>query len=212
MLIRLADLTSLTVLDSEGGKHAVTDVLVDGSLAVTHVLTRLGRWFDRSGCAIRADAFGAPDLDEGEWPSRVTEGDIKGAGSGPVPLLCDPDSAPDPADVAAAEGSGPLHSLKTIDEVEVRGADGVKAGTVMDFILDTEARKLAMLILHAGPSGIEHQRVVPAGMVDTIDWEGGFVTLGCPANSVDEGPDLHELDVRVESHWYNRVLAYYGIG
>ena len=212
MLIRLRDLTALSVEDSDGARHSVTDLLVRRDAPeVTHVVTRLGRWRDRQGCAIRADAFGAPDLGRDVWPAAVTGDDVREE-TGPVATICAVDAAPDPADVAAADGIGPLAALSTIGERSVRAADGTVAGRVMDMVIDTEARRVAMLVLHAGPGGVANQRVVPVEMFDCVDWDADEVRLRCGAEPVEAAPDLHEVGDRIEGHWYNRVLAYYGVG
>ena len=212
MLIRLRDLTALSVQDADGAKHRVTDLLVERETpTVTHVVTRLGRWLDRHGCAMRIDAFGAPDLSENTWPATVGEQHIREQ-SGPVATVCGADAAPDPADVAAADETPPLVALSTIDEKPVKAADGATVGRVMDMVIDPLMRKVTMVVIHAGPSGTEHQRVVPVDVFERIDWEAGTVHLRCGAEPVENAPDLHEMGDRIESHWYNRVLAYYGIG
>lgn len=214
MLIRLRDLTSLSAEGPDGARHPVIDLLVRRDAPeVTHVVTRLGRWLDRQGCAARVAAFGEPDLARGVWPAAMGEAEIRGAGEGgTVAAICGVDSAPDPADVAAAEGSGPLAALSSIDERPVTGADGARAGRVMDMVIDTEARRVASLVVHAGPTGTEHQRLVPVEMFDGVDWEAREVRLRCGAEPVENAPELHEAGDRIEGHWYNRVLAYYGVG
>jgi sporulation protein YlmC with PRC-barrel domain len=212
MLIRLRDLRSLHVEGTDGASHKVIDLLVRRDAPdVTHVLTRLGRWLDRQGCAIRADAFGEPDLSRGVWTAAMGEDDVRET-SGPVATVCGVNAAPDPADVAAADGTGPLARLSIIDETPVHGADGTVAGRVMDMVVDTEARRVALLIVHAGATGTEHQRVVPVEMFERVDWDAREVHLRCGADPVANAPDLHEVGDRIEGHWYNRVLAYYGVG
>lgn len=211
MLIRLRDLTSLSAIGEDGARHRVADLLVRRDAPeVTHVATRLGGFLERRGCAVRMEAFGEPDLGGRTWPTRLDETAARNAGHGGiVAVLCAPDALPDPADVAAAEGSGPLAALSNIDEKPVLAADGARAGTVMDMVIDTGARRVAMLVLHT-PGG--HQRVVPSESFGRIDWEDGTVHLTCGAEPVSNAPDLHEVGVEIEGHWYNRVLAYYGVG
>ena len=210
MLIRLRDLAALSAEDADGARHRVTDLLVRRDApGVTHVVTRLGRWLDRQGCAVRIDAIGEPDLGADRWPVTLSESDVRGE-TGPVATICAVDAAPDPADVAAADGTGPLASLSAIDERPVLGADGAAAGRVMDVVIDTEARRVAMLVLRT--EGSAHQRVVPVDMFDRVDWDAAEIHLRCDAEPVGNAPDLHEVGARIEGHWYNRVLAYYGIG
>ena len=209
MLIRLRDLSTLSVRGADGATHDVVDLLTprDGP-RITHVVTRLGGLFARRGCAIRADAFGRPDLDRNEWPVAVEEGQVEGGG-GAVAVLCAPDALPDPADVAAAEGTGPLARLSEIDERPVIGADGQPAGRVMDFVIDPEGRRIASVVV-ATPGG--HQRVVPIEAFARVDWDAAEVHLSCAAGPVSDSPELHEVGGAIEGHWYNRVLAYYGFG
>ncbi|KIT17981.1 PRC-barrel domain-containing protein [Jannaschia aquimarina] len=214
MLIRLRDLQTLSVESTDGAHHQVADLLArrDGT-DVTHVATRLRRWFEGQGCAIRAAAFGAPDLSANVWPAAISEAEAGDAGSdGPVAVLCAPDALPDPADVAAAEDGSALAYLSAAEGAPVTGADGEAAGTVLDLIVDTEKRRVAMIVVNSGPGGTAHQRVIPAEALSKIDWNAGDLHLSCDASQVGEAPDLHELGDRIEGHWYNRVLAYYGFG
>ncbi|WP_308915321.1 PRC-barrel domain-containing protein [Jannaschia sp. LMIT008] len=212
MLIRLRDLQSLSAVSEDGGRHHVSDLMgAQAEPSVTHVVTRLAGWFERHGCAVRADAFGTPDLDAGTWPSALSKDAAEDAGAGGiVAVLCDPDTTPAPAQVAQAEGSGPLANLSDLHGLPVRAADGTRAGTVMDMVIDTDARRVAMLVVETG--GGTNQRVVPAEVFDRIDWVGGTVHLKCGADPVSGAPDLHEVGTAIEGHWYNRVLAYYGFG
>lgn len=214
MLIRLRDLNSLAAQGPEGAQHRVTDLLVSRDAPdVTHVVTQLGRWFDRHGCAIRIDAFAEPDLTGKIWPAAVGEADIRAAGKdGPVATICGVDAAPDPVDVAQTDGTGPLAVLSTIYGRPVKAVDGSVAGRIMDAVIDTESRKVAMLVVRSGPTVTENQRVVPMEMFTHIDWSNAEVHLRCDAKSVENSPDLHEVGAQIEGYWYNRVLAYYGIG
>ena len=214
MLIRLRDLSSLSAEGPDGARHRVVDLMVSREAPdVTHVVTRLGRFLARQGCAMRIDAFAEPDLGRGIWPVDAGETEIHAAGEGgPVAFVCSVDSIPSPEDVAAADGTGPLARLSTIDERPVRGVDGTQAGRVMDAVIDTAARRVAMLVVHSGGAGNANQRVVPVEMFDRVDWDAAEVHLRCGAEPVENAPDLHEVGARIEGHWYNRVLAYYGVG
>lgn len=215
MKIRLRDLTSLHVADADGAHHAVIDLLVRHDTPdITHVITRLGRWLDRQGCAMRIDAFGTPDLGARLWPARVTEDDVRGAGhGGPVAVVCGADAVPDPADVAAAEGIGALAALSDLDNRPVLAADGAQVGTVMDMVIDVDAARVSALIVRAGgPGDNAHQRVVPVDLFAAIDWTAAQVQLRCGAGDVADAPDLHEVGAEIDGHWWNKALAYYGIG
>lgn len=214
MLIRLRDLNSLAAQGPEGAQHRVTDLLVRRDAPeVTHVVTQLGRWFDRQGCAIRIDAFAEPDLSAKIWPAAVGEADIRAAGKdGPVATICGVDAAPDPADVAEADGTGPLAALAFINGRPVKAVDGSVAGSVMDAVIDIKTRKVAMLVVRSGPTGTENQRVVPVDMFTHVDWNDAEFHLRYDAKSIESSPDLHEVGEHIEGQWYNRVLAYYGIG
>ena len=209
MLIRLRDLSSLSARGADDATHRVVDLLTEREAPrITHVVTRLGGLFERRGCAIRADAFGRPDLEAGEWPVAVEEGQVEAKG-GAVAVLCAPDALPDPADVAAADGTGPLALLSGIDGRPVTGADGARAGTVLDLVIDPEGRRVASLVVNT-PGG--HQRVVPVEAFERVDWDADDIRLSCGAEPVSASPELHEVGGAIEGHWYNRVMAYYGFG
>ncbi|CTQ49770.1 PRC-barrel domain-containing protein [Jannaschia donghaensis] len=212
MLIRLRDLTSLTVAGDDGADHGVVDILLArADQTATHVVTRLGGWFAKQGCAVRIDAFGTPDLSTGRWPTALSKADAEAPGSdGPVAVLCAPDTLPDAADVAAAEGTGPLVRASDMDRMAVVGSDGQKAGSVIDPVIDIGAHRVEMLVLR-DPAGA-HQRVVPSKAVARIDWDAKTIHLTCEAATAADAPDLHEVGNRIEGHWYNRVMAYYGFG
>lgn len=212
MLIRLRDLTTLSVEDIDGAKHRITDLLVKHDTSeVSHVIVQLGSWLDRHMCAIRAGAFGTPDLSHDLWRAEVGESHIRESRQ-PVATICSTDETLTPEEVATADGTGPLASLSAIHEKAVEAPDGSTIGSVMDMVIDAEHHKVALLVLHTGLSGLEHQRVVPFELVDHVDWDLGKVHLKCGAATVTGSPDLHEMTDQIEGRWYNKVLAYYGIG
>ncbi|MEM1361938.1 MAG: PRC-barrel domain-containing protein [Pseudomonadota bacterium] len=212
MLIRLRDLTTLSVEDIDGAQHRIIDLLVKRDAPdVSHIIVQLGSWLDRHMCAIRAEAFGTPDLSGDLWPAKVGESHIR-ENRQPVATICSTDEALTPEEVATADGTGPLASLSAIHEKAVEAPDGSAIGSVMDLVIDAEQHKIALLILHTGLIGLEHQRVVPFELVDHVDWDLGKVRLKCEAATVAGSPDLHEMTDQIEGRWYNKVLAYYGIG
>ena len=178
MLIRLRDLRTLSARSEDGARHRVIDLLVRADAPdVTHVVTQLGGWRARQGCAIRMAAFGEPDLAQNEWPTAMGEADADAAGSGgAVAVLCAPDAMPEPADVARAEGSGPLAALAGVNGARVVGSCGNEAGSVMDAVIDTEGRRVAMLVLRTAGSDRGHQRVVPAETFEP--WTGPRARCG----------------------------------
>lgn len=210
MLIRLRDLTSLTVQSEDGASHRVADLLVRRDApVVTHVVTRLGGWLARRGCAVRVGAMGLPDLSDRVWPAAINEAAVEKAGSGgAVAVLCAPDALPDPSDVAATEGIAPLAALSSIDGKPVMAEDGRTVGTIMDLVVDVEGHRVTMMVVEVDGT----QRVVPVRALDRVDWDAGTVHLTCAAERVGSAPDLHEVGDEIEGHWYNRVLAYYGFG
>ena len=235
MLIRMKDLMSLRMVASDGSHHAVLDLFVDGrGMRVTHVASRLGSWFANRQCVLRVSAFGAPDPEAGLWPVAVERSDVERApapgetargedargsevGDSPAALLASEGAEVGPNALGAAEceaagaGEGAVHSLAGLLGAPLEAPDR-RAGTVMDAVVETDDWSVAMLVVHAGEHEVEHQRVVPQGMVERIDWDGPRVVLRCGAASVDESPDLHEIGDRLHGRWFNQVLAYYGLG
>ena len=125
MLIRMRDLRSLRMVARDGSRHAVLDLFVDGEgMRVTHVVSRLGSWFEDRQCALRASAFDEPDLDAGLWPvavgredvARAPEGRAGGAG-GPGP-----EAADGPAALLAPEGAELGPDALSASECEAIGA------------------------------------------------------------------------------------------
>ena len=220
MLIRMKDLKSLRMVARDGSHHAVLDLFVAGDdLRVTHVVSRLGSWFEDRQCVLPVGAFEAPDLDAGLWPVSVGREDVERAdGAGGAAVMLAPDGAEaDPGALgeaqceAAGARRGDVHSLGGLLGAPLSAPDR-QAGTLMDAIVETDDWSVAMLVVHAGEHGAEHQRVVPRGMVERVDWDAPAVVLRCGAASVDGSPDLHEIGERLHGRWYNQVLAYYGLG
>lgn len=90
------------------------------------------------------------------------------------------------------------------------GATNGVAGKVMGVIFETEGWGATHLVVETGGSGLpEHQRAVPAALIEQIDWDGRVIRLGATVARVNDSPDLHEMD-GLEGKWFNKVLAYYG--
>ncbi|MGB3556883.1 MAG: hypothetical protein WBA25_19830 [Jannaschia sp.] len=230
MLIRLEDLRDLTARTAEGNGHTVLDLFVRRTdLTATHVLIRLGTWFDRSECALRIRTMGEPDVGEDSWPANVDEDQVRRAPREPGPgttadadidvaVVAPEGEALDPARLSDTEcalseaKAGDLVRLGELLDAPVRDSAGTEAVSVMDAILDSDGWRVAMLVVRTGAGGVANQRVVPMDMIAGVDWSPAGVSLRCGAQALADAPDLHEAGARIEGHWYNRVLAYYGIG
>jgi hypothetical protein len=219
MLIRFKDLKSFDLRGEDGTRHGVTDLFMrKEDFGLTHVVMRLGAWYERRECAVRIGAFDAPDLDAGLWTASVAEADVKAAGDGPVAALAGGEDEAVSAEALparecemSAAQEGGIARLSRLVDLPVEASDG-RAGTVMDAIVETAGWEVASLVVHAGPTGTEHQRVIPTGMISALDLDAGAVRLRCGTAAVSGSPDLHEVGDRIEGHWWNRVLGYYGLG
>jgi len=226
MLIRFKDLKSLNATTPDGSAHEVTDLFVDNDHKISHVVITLGSWFDRESCALRIGVFGTPDVDENTWPTAVSEADVDAAGgtdsvdvsASGVALRSAEGGVLEPemlsiaeCHLAAVKSTADLHRVGKLLGAKVMGTDKI-AGTLMDMILETDGWTIASLVIHAGPTESEHQRVIPVSMVAAVDWEAPGITLTCLESVVDKSPDLHEIGDKIEGQWYNKVLGYYGLG
>lgn len=216
MLIRLKDLKSLDAVASDESRHNVTDLFVGKDHRVTHVVVDIGSWFERQKCAMRITVFEQPDVAEGVWPVKVAAADVEAgevvAARAPEDAEVEPEMLSQAeCELADARSSADLHRVGKLLDADVMGSDKL-AGSLMDVIVDTDGWHIAMLVIHAGPTDMEHQRVIPVGMVADIDWSTPRITLNCPESTVDSSPELHEMGDRIEGKWYNKVLGYYGLG
>lgn len=209
MLIRLKDLKSLSVEDSEAGRHALIDLFVEPqALRVTHAIMRLGRWFERSQCAVAIGAMAKPDVEAGLWPGRFDEAGVGSpAPGGTVVCRMPGEDALLPTDVPGDR----VRSLSSLIGAPVVARDG-EAGRVMDLVIDPDDWSVPLLILGSGELLNEHQRVVPRRLIDRIDWDEPSLGVRADAAAVERSPDLHEFEGDLQGKWYNGVLAYYGIG
>ncbi len=209
MLIRLKDLKSLTVEDSDSGRHALIDLFVEPqALRVTHAITRLGRWFERSQCAVAIGSMAAPDVENGLWPGRFDEAGVGAPVAGGAVVCRMPgEEVLSPTDVPGDR----VQSLLSLIGAPVLARDG-EAGSVMDVVIDTGDWSVPLFIVASGELGVEHQRVVPRRLIDRIDWDAPRLGVRADAGAVERSPDLHEFDGNLAGKWYNGVLAYYGFG
>jgi hypothetical protein len=214
MLVRFDDLTSLSMAVEDGSTHGVRDILIDGEhLAAAYVVADVGSWLGGRAAMVGLDRFGTPDLATTRWPARLLQDELErlpqpvaddGAALGPVggtvPASADPENRTDD-----------LRSLHDwVNGGRVAASDG-PVGTLMDVILDTDDWRVTQLILGTEGGLPKNQRVVPADLVERVDWATGDVTLGCDTGRVHRSPDLHEMD-GLEGKWWNKVKAYYGLG
>lgn len=225
MLIRYRDLLTLKITTSEAAEHRVADVLVDDDLALAYVVAEFRGWRSEGRTVVRAADFAAPDVGAGTWPATLAQEDIRPA---PEPAARDPAGCRAEAEALRAAGvadgpcsvgpglfdadaglpSGRIHALGRLIGAKVAGSDR-EAGQLLDVLIDMDARRVTALVVETGLPVGEHQRVVPVRMLDEPDWATPELRLNCPADRVDESPDLHE--VPLERKWWNAVLAYYGL-
>lgn len=240
MLIRYKDLTSLTIDTDDGADHKVADVLVtDRDLELAYVVAAFDGWFASNKAVVRRQDFGAPDMSAGVWPTRIRQDDLKHAppprddqagARGPdrnatTTLLLGPyggvigpgiareddasPAVPGQTDPAGLAGDGAPRSVGDWLGAPVAASDRA-AGDLMDVLFDSDDWRVSMLVVATGSGGPEHQRVVPARLIERIDWDAPGVQLNCAAERVDSSPDLYDMRDAFEGKWYNQVLAYYG--
>ncbi len=232
MLIRYQDLTSLNMIATDGSTHPVSDVMVrEDDLRAAYAVVDIGAWLANHHVMVGIERFGEPDVRASRWPADIVQHELErkpepeaqegasprgpgrrtivlpallrasghGGADAPVPAQADP----------RAEGT--LRAVgDMMTDVAVAAEDG-PAGKLMGLIFDTDRWTPSHMIIETGGEGLpETQRVAPMEMAGRIDWDGGEIRLNVSRARVYESPDLYEVDW-LESKWYNRVLAYYGL-
>lgn len=223
MLIRHHDLLSLRVTSTDGGTHALRDLLVEeaGPRARRAVVAPGARRAEGE-VTLDLDRFGAPDVKAGVWPARIGPSDLKGGGGeaadagraeilpggmvGQVGGVLAPDAPTEPE----ADAAGLRSVRDMLARTRVAASDGA-AGGLIDLIFETDDWSVPYMIVETGGEGMaETQRVIPLGRAGRIDWEGGTIALEATREEIHQSPDLHQVDW-LEAKWYNKVLAYYGL-
>jgi hypothetical protein len=240
MLIRYQDLVSLNLVATDGTKHRIEDVYIeDRGLRLAYVVVDLGGWFDDRKAMVSIDRFGEPDVSKSEWPCTLDEAALEerpeprpeeaGTKSLPDALMIPVGSRVSPrllhrsigdSDLPIAAKADPkgripegahLRSVgEWIVDTDVEATDG-KAGKLMGVIFDQSDWTTHYIVVEQGGDGLpENQRVLQARRITGTDFEHRRVRLDMTVDEVHKALDLHEID-DLDSKWYNRVLAYYGL-
>ena len=211
MLIRFRDLVTLNLVATDGTKHRVRDIFVNGDLRVTHVAADLGGWFsDRHG-VIGIGRFGQPDIASTTWPCELDEDALQDR--------ADRDPAERAASLApAGTEAGPHHAGQPGALVSMRdwtagtdvdASDG-HVGKLMCAIFDSADWHARYLVVETANGGLpQNQRVFEKGLMASGPGEER-VRLTCSRAEAENALDLHDVD-DVEGKWYNKVMAYYGL-
>jgi hypothetical protein len=213
MLIRFTDLVSLDLLATDGSRHRVEDVFVDGeTLRAEYVVADIGGWFNQRKALVSVSRFGEPDVNATAWPCDLDDKALEGQ---PTPDAArQPDAMLAPEGGAGASmrhGSSTLRSVNGwLDGTIIHASDG-EAGKLMGLIFDSADWRARFIVFESSLKGMAtNQRVIEVSRIKEADFDRGHVTLSMTNDEAQKALDLHEVD-GVEGKWYNKVMAYYGL-
>jgi hypothetical protein len=214
MLTPLTDLIRYTAL-ADGARFQLRDVALSADMTTpTHLVIDKGATLAPEPVVLPFLSAGTPDADAREVTvdttasgiasaPPITPGGIPGVVADVGAALAGETPKPEPGDALIRECLG----VHQITGLSVQGPEG-PVGTVIDLLLDWEARRITHVVVDNGQVLAGRQLVVPIGYFGAPDIDAGEVRCSLTAEQLADAPQIEAHDA-VTRHWMDTVRTYY---